>query len=309
MGGFLMNCAVTRVIGSAAIAALIAGGPAEATPAHASTYDLMLTAGLGDGVALMLGPMVMPTPTLPYMENAGRIFLEPLGFTGSLVPVTTPFSFDPDSRMYDFDAVIRDDGVDALVAAVHAQIAAGTVSAEDPLVIFGYSQGTTIASEAMERLAAEGVPQDYLHFVLVGHAASAFGGILNSFLPSLPAWLVPLAESALKWFQLDELMGATTPSDLYQTDVYSFAGDGWANWPASAEDDPFAVQQALGGMLFSHLEYFGLDPEAIRDAVVAHTDDLTTYYTLAAPDNPLVAFWDAAMNIVFSPDQFEWLRF
>ncbi|WP_214093190.1 PE-PPE domain-containing protein [Mycolicibacter acidiphilus] len=279
-------------------ALLIAGGIGAVGPVPGpavAAIEWTLTAGLGDGVALILGPMgtVMPNDTL--MASADRIFLEPLGFTGHTEGVATPYSFSFSG--YDWDATVAQ-GVTNLVDAVKTQIADGHVSAEDPLVIFGYSQGTTIATQAMQQLVDAGVPADYLHFVLTGHAASAFGGFLNAFVPSLPDWLQEPVRQFLDFINLGDLIGATTPDGPYATDVYTLPGDGWSDWPSSVTADPSATWDALIGAFSVHLAYFGLTPEQVGDAVLTHTDGTADYFTI--PDahiDWLTTLWNSAINV------------
>lgn len=307
-----MRVAAAKPASCAAVAMLIAGAVGGLPTEHPSAVrgNLTLTAyqgeALGGGAALMLGPMVMPVATAPYMANADAIFLQPLGFTGSdLIPVDVPASYTSQG-MYDFDT-IADRGSDNLIDAIQQQLATGDFSAADPLVIFGYSQGTAVASVAMEKLAQMDIDPALLHFVLVGDPASAFGGVLNSFLASLPESYHAFAMDLLTWFGLDKLMGTVTPDGPFATDVFTLPGDGWSDWPSSA--DSLQAWQALGGMFSTHLEYFGLTPDDIQGAELSHIDGMTTYYTLDSPDNPLEALWNAAMNIVFMPDEYEWLRF
>ena len=179
----------------------------------------MLTAGLGDGVALILGPGGTPTVPDAYMSSVDQLYLEPLGFTGQTVAVTHAYADLFDSRI----------GLEttALVDAVNAQMATGDVSPDDPLVIVGYSESAAAATIAMQQLNAEGIPTDDLHFVLLGDPTSDFGGFLNAFLPSLPDWLQQPVEQLLAspGLGLTGLFGETTPDNLYPTTVYALPGE------------------------------------------------------------------------------------
>jgi hypothetical protein len=276
-------------------AALIAGGVAAVSTTHSSVIarEVLLASGLGDGVALILGPGGSPTVPDAYMSTVDQLYLEPLGFTGTTVAVPHDYADLFNSRI--------DLEVPALVDAVNAQIATGDVSAADPLVIVGYSESATAATIAMQQLNAEGIPSDDLHFVLLGDSASNFGGFLNAFLPSLPTSLQQPVEQLLDSpnLGLTGLFPTPTPDDLYPTTVYALPGDGWGDWPSDASTDQTAEQDAIDGMFSTHFEYFGLTPAEISDAVLSHQDGMVDYYTI--PDtniDPMTAIWDAFVNVV-----------
>ena len=68
-----------------------------------------------------------------------------------------------------------------MVSDIESQIAAGGVSPENPVVVFGYSQSSEASSLLMQQLQADGVPSDDVHFVLVGDPVNPNGGLLNTF--------------------------------------------------------------------------------------------------------------------------------
>lgn len=290
-----MHVNPVKAFGIVGVGALIAGGAAGVSTLHSSAIarEVQLTAGLGDGVALILGPGGSPTVPDAYMSTVDRLYLEPLGFTGQTVAVTHDYADLFNSRI-DLETA-------ALVDAVNTQMATGDVSPDDPLVIMGYSESAAAATIAMQQLSAEGIPSDDLHFVLLGDSASDFGGFLNAFLPSLPDSLSQSVGQLLESpaLGLEGLFGVTTPDDLYPTTVYALPGDGWGDWPSDASTDPAAELQAIVGMFSTHLEYFGLSPTEIADAVLSHQDRLVDYYTIPDADiNPLTALWDALVNVV-----------
>lgn len=292
----LSTASGAKAVGIAGVAVLMVGGVAGVATPHSPSIarDVMLTAGLGDGAALIVGPMGTVTPNDTFMSSADRLFLEPLGFTGHTEAVSTPFTFH--DGIYNWDGTVQA-GVTNLVNDVNQQIAAGNVSPTDPLVIVAYSQGTTIASEAEQQLVADGVPAADLHFVLIGNAASADGGFLNAVVPSLPDWLQGTARHVFQAVNAGDILGATTPAGPYATDVYTLAGDGWADWPNNVSADPSATMQAIDGMFTTHLEYFGLTPQQIGDAVLSHVAGSTDYYTISDPIDPLSALLQAAVNV------------
>jgi hypothetical protein len=290
-----MHITPTKALSGIGIAALIAGGVAGASMLHSSTTatKVMLTAGLGDGVALILGPGGSPDVPDAYMSSIDQLYLEPLGFTGQTIAVDHDWAELFNSRINLETA--------AVVDAVNAQMATGDVSPDNPVVIVGYSEGATAASMAMQQLSTEGtVPTEDLHFVLFGDSASEFGGFLNAFLPSLPDWLQQPVEQFLDspGLGLSGLFGTTTP-DLYPTTVYALPGDGWGDWPTDASADPSATLEAIAGMFSTHLEYLGLTPTEIGDAVLTNQDGLVDYYTI--PDaniDPLTTLWQALVDVL-----------
>jgi hypothetical protein len=293
----MMHVKPTKALTGIGIAALIVGGVAGTSTLRSSptTRDVTLTSGLGDGVALILGPGGSPTVPDAYMTAVDQLYLEPLGFTGTTVAVPHDYADLFNSRI-DLETA-------ALFSAVNEQMATHVFTSADPLVIMGYSESAAAATLAMQELSTQAtpVPMDDLHFVLLGDSASNFGGFLNAFLPSLPEWLQQPIEQLLDnpALGLTGLFPTPTPDDLYPTTVYALPGDGWGDWPSDASTDPTAELQAILGMFSTHFEYFGLTPAEIGDAVLTNKDDLVSYYTIPDADiNPLTALWDALVNVV-----------
>jgi PE-PPE domain len=217
-------------------------------------------------------------------EAADNLYLEPNGFDGT----ATIFVLPEPSNL----AASVAPGVQDLVQAVESQYSAGDFSASDPLYIFGYSQGAVEASLAEQPLANFGIPEQALHFVMVGDSASTEGGFLNTFVDSFPdSWQQPVTELLTLLGVAPPALGATTPDNLYPTDVYSLSGDGWANWDNGAN---------LLGMFTDHLAYFGLTPAEIASATLS-TDGLTDYFTINSAGVDIVsALWESllvALNI------------
>jgi hypothetical protein len=179
---------------------------------------------LGDGTALVFGPSGVPIPPPQYVGAADTLYLQPLGFTG-----TAQSEFEPNGA-YPLTGV-KSLGIDTsfgqdqqiMVSDIEGQIAAGGVSPENPVVVFGYSQSTDAASLIMSQLAQQGVPSDDVHFVLVGDLQNPNGGFLNTF--DFPAGNT----SAFTAF--DGSFYLPTPSDLYPTDIYTLEYDGFADFP------------------------------------------------------------------------------
>jgi hypothetical protein len=257
-------------IGAFSVASLLVAGSAYLTPvSDTHRYDYALT-----GEAMIIDPVV----NQEWTDAATNLYLDPLGFNGTTISLDIPEVVRGD----DLEQAVGI-GVQDLVNAVETQYNSGAIDATDPLYIFGYSQSAVDASLAEQQLADYGIPSSDLHFVLVGDSASADGGFLNTFVDSLPEWLQQPATEALA--KLGDVLGATTPDDLYPTDVYTLSGDGWANWDDGAN---------MLGMISTHLEYLGLTSAEVNSATLSLVDGLTDYYTIDSADvNGLSALWES----------------
>lgn len=272
-----------------AAAGLITGTPVGAPTPSVHVDAIRLTSGdgadspLGDGLALIVGGSGYPTPGQGYVDAYDALYLAPRDFGGTLQSLTTPeslypFTF-PFSETFDKSAA---QGVADIVNAVHSQIAAGGVDAANPVVVTGYSQGATLDSLAMSQLAADGVPSDDVHFVMLGDPSAPNGGLLERF--DLPAGTNPEAPS------LGLTFSGATPSDLYPADIYTYEYDGFVDFPKY----PINIVSDLNaylGILFNHIGYLGLTPEQVSDAIQLPTstaDTMVNYYMIPSDSLPLL---------------------
>ncbi|NVN48820.1 hypothetical protein HLY00_240 [Mycolicibacterium hippocampi] len=148
-----------------------------------------------------------------------------------------------------------------------------------PATVFGYSEGSVIASrwlsnysKALAKAQAEGGPtadvegspdRDDLHFILTGNPNRKYGG-------TRPAWYIERA----------------TPSDTKYT-VLDVAReyDGAADWP----DDPFnllAVANAISGYFVVHPYYDEVDLE--NDEKTVFQEGNTTYVLVRTENLPML---------------------
>jgi hypothetical protein len=164
-----------------------------------------------------------------------------------------------------------DNGVNQLVGAIEDKYDAGEVSAADPLYIFGYSQSSVVAGMAEQQLHDYGIKPEDLNFVLVGDSASTQGGFLNAFIDEFPTSWQPYIVDAFKAFGADEVLGQTTPNDLFPTEVYSLSGDGWSIYDSGLNN---------AGLFSEHLEYLGLTSQEIASAGAPVVDGMTEYFTI-----------------------------
>jgi hypothetical protein len=254
----------------------------NSTSALADTAD----SPLGDGEALIFGPSGISMPPPQYVDAAEQLYLQPDGFTGTGQSSYIPDQFFPLTGPNSLDAVTSvAQGQSDMVADIENQIAGGGVSAENPVVVFGYSQSSDVASQVMSQLAQQGVPSDDVHFVLVGDPQNPDGGFVNTF--DYPAG----QDSAFSAF--GQAFLPATPSDLYPTDVYTLEYDGFADFPQYTTNLLSDLNADLG-VYFAHFEYLNLTPAQIDSAIElpgseALTDaGLTDYFMIPNDNLPLL---------------------
>lgn len=238
---------------------------------------------LGDGTALIVGPSGIPIPPERYLDAVEQLYLAPRGFTGTVQAVDTPEALEPITgvKSLPFDTS-EAQGQQILDTAILNQIATGNVDAENPVVVFGYSQSSVISAQLMQELASQGVPSDDVHFVLVADESAPNGGSLSSF--DIPVGAHPSVPA------LGVTFSGAQPNDLYPTDVYTLEYDGFADFPRYPIDE-LSTLNALFGVLFQHVTYADLTPEQIQDAIQLPTsaaDTLTNYYVIPDPYLPLL---------------------
>jgi hypothetical protein len=229
--------------------------------------------------------VIIPVENQEFADAAAKLYLEPSGF--HLLPDYSNVS------TLDMPEVVSGGTLDDAVSQGEAQLVQaieteynggqGDISADSPLYVFGYSQSDVVMGMAEQQLHADGIPSTDLDFVMVGDSASAEGGFLNSYIDSLPTWLQPYVTEAFNEFGAGEVLGATTPDNLYPTQVYSLSGDGWSIYDNGANDL---------GLYSDHLEYLGLTSQEIATAGAPITDGMTEYFTIQdSMVNSLEALW------------------
>ncbi|HEU0191543.1 MAG TPA: PE-PPE domain-containing protein [Mycobacterium sp.] len=244
---------------------------------------------LGDGTALILGASGTQTPGQLWMDDMDKLYLAPRGFTGHMVPVTTPESLYPDTGTFSGElnpSVAQ--GEQIVENAIKGQIAAGGVSAANPVVVDSYSQSSVIDSLAQPQLADQGVPSDDAHFVMVGDVSAPNGGLLERF--DFPPGTSPTFPS------MGVTMSGSVPSDLYPTDVYTLEYDGFADFP-QYPINTLADLNAIMGIVLNHTQYMGLTAQQVTpvadggDAILLPTstaDTLVNYYMIPSDSLPLL---------------------
>lgn len=266
--------------------------PIQPSPAHVQARPVLLTSvgsALGSGTALIPGASGVATPSQGWLDAFERLYLTPHGFTGTTVPVTTPESLYPFTGPFSmtFDNSTSQ-GLQIIEDAIKAQIAAGGVSAENPVVVGGYSQSSSIDSLLIPKLADDGIDADNVHFVLLGDPNNPNGGMLERF--AIPDGSNPDATT------LGLTFSGATPSDVSPTDVYTYEYDGFADFPKYPINFLSDLNAYLG-IIFNHIAYLGLTPEQLTPVAdggslvqlpTEATDGLTNYYMILSGSLPLL---------------------
>ncbi len=259
-----------------------------AVPSSSSHYQVRLTSvdnadsPLGDGTALIFGTSGTPVASPGYQEAVEQLYLDPRGFDGTVQAPFTPEGLYPVTGVHSllvYTSFAQEEQI--LDAAIQSQIAAGGVDAANPVVVFGWSQSADFSGLTEPELAAQGVPSDDVHFIMVGDASNPDGGLLERF--DIPAGSDPSVPS------LGITFDGATPSDLYPTDIYTNEYDGFADFPKYPIDFPSDLNAFLG-ILFDHITYLDPDPGQLADAIQLPTstaDTLTNYY-MVPEDLPLL---------------------
>ncbi|MFL0277632.1 PE-PPE domain-containing protein [Mycobacterium sp. SMC-19] len=267
-------------LAAAVLAAGIAGAPQltslTSPPDHAG---VLLSAAEGgslanSGIALIMGPSMIPTPSEHYAETVNDLFLQPHGFAGQLEVLTTP------QEAYLLDESMAK-GAQALTDRVLTLLDEGKVDEDHPVTVFGYSQSAALTTLAMQQLDEAGVPSSAVHFVLIGDSANPLGGLLVGF-SDYPGIADNLASQGVT-------LGNPTPNDLYPTDIYTLEYDGYADFPKYFLN-PLSSLNAIMGMAIQHIAYLGLTPEQIADAVLLESspDSMINSYVIPSEYLPLL---------------------
>ena len=260
-------CGLTSMLNSAAVLADTADSP------------------LGDGTALVFGPTLVPNPPSQYVDAADTLYLQQLGFTGTGQSTYIPdgsSALDPNTLPYG-ESLDQDQSI--MVSDIESQIAGGGVSAENPVVVFGYSQSSEASSLLMQQLEADGVPSDDVHFVMVGDPDNPDGGFMNTF--DFPAG------NTSAFTTLDIPFENATPSDLYPTDIYTLEYDGFADFPHYTSSLLSDLNATLG-LFLEHFTYLDLSPDQINDAILLPGSEaltgqgLTDYYMIPSDTLPIL---------------------
>lgn len=233
----------------------------------------------GDDTALIMGYLLTPNPGEGYLNQVNDLFIDPKHpFPGQLV-----FSgYDPviqNTNEIDFQSGL-DQGVVDLNKGIMDHLADG-----GKVVVFGYSQSTSIATQEMINLASLPAGQapspDDLSFVLVEDLNSPNGGTFERFDSPIQSWNLP-----------------ATPADTpYPTAIYNIEYSGVSDLPNYASN-PFAMANSVAAYFYDHPFLVPgwpstFDTAALADAVELPTsagyDGSTHYFLIPTQDLPMLA--------------------
>ncbi|WOC14020.1 PE-PPE domain-containing protein [Gordonia sp. MP11Mi] len=248
-----------------------------------------------------------PAPVPGYLEHSIQYYVSPTGACEADGCVTKPVPY-----IAEFGPLPFEGWGGPLGTQLDDSVASGISSAKsvyedtdsmDSRVVFGYSQGATVASELKRELAAKpgGVPEN-VSFVAIANPSRPNGGIFQRLAP-------------LKW--TGPAFGATfgrssptrTSANVNTTDI-ALQYDGVTDFP-TYPTNVLATANAMAGFMYSHGTYLspkdddtptatplGYHPHEVADAVRAAKSSCTAdthcqvsgdtrYITLPAPILPL----------------------
>jgi PE-PPE domain/PE family len=231
-------------------------------------------------IALIMGGTGNPLPDIDYVLGINTSYIQRL-FPGAIpMGLFTPEMFWPvtpqlGAPFSTFGQSVTQ-GVSLLNAAINANISAG------PVVVFGYSQSATIATNEINALMAMGSPNaGQLSFVLVGDPNNPNGGLLERF----TGFYIPVLDVPFN--------GATPPNSPYATTIYTIQYDGYADAPQY----PLNVISDLNAIMGTFVVH-GLYPD-LTATQIANSEVLlptspgytgnTQYYMIMSQNLPLLA--------------------
>jgi len=258
-----------------ALAAALCAVVTAVSGAVTAAVTLTATALIVPGTAVP-NPAVVPG----YMENAVDYYISPT--TASCASVCTPEPVPYLAQFWPFPwegwGGLSGAKLDVSVASGVAQLTSDLVgtnnpSADEPVVIFGYSQGATVASIMKSQLSMLS-PEDQanINFVLIGSPNRPNGGLFERL---AMFGTVPI---------LDATFGQPTPTDTDMSTVdIAFQYDGVADFPLYPIN-LLADLNATLGFWYIHGSYLapdGRNPEELPNGLTP--DELAA--TIADPAN------------------------
>jgi hypothetical protein len=257
------------------------------------TAGLLATAGVGvldmtavmnpapsmaDDTALIMGYTETPTPLQSYVDQVMSLFIDP----------STPlFDGQPTYDGYSPLVVPTEEGVNYQQvmtlgsAQLDAAISKALALPTDNVVVWGYSESTSIATQELINLANAGNPYnpDQLQFVLLEDLNNPNGGFLERF-PQLAGAEFP-----------------ATPSDTpYDVTIYTVQYSGSSDFP-EYPSNILADENAMAGFVSLHPLLLpgwptGFDFSSIGNAVLEPTSadyaGNTDYYLIPTQNLPML---------------------
>jgi hypothetical protein len=263
---------------------------------------LALVAGTAAGLLSLTGPAValadtdevpfyvlggsgLPTPSTELIDTLQSLYFpEAAKFAGQPtfsgvdpVALTTPEQFYPVTGIYQETlATSVSQGVQILNSTIAPELSSGQA-----VDVFGISQSAIIASLEMEQLSVTD-PGANVSFVLAGDLMNPNGGILERFAG------LDLSSLGIDFY-------GATPSDDFDTTIYTLEYDGYADFPKYPLDI-LSDLNAIEGINVVHGQYPDLTAAQLATAIELPTSGATdtTYYIIPVDDLPLL---DPVRNI------------
>ncbi len=231
-----------------------------------------------DDTALIMGYALTPTPAQSYVTEVMNLFIDPSSPLFTNQPVFGGYNpLIQSTPETDYQQGLTQ-GVLQLDQGITQQLAQGDV------VVFGYSQSTSVATQEMVNLDA--LPADQrpdpanLHFVLVDDINNPNGGLFERLPSAIPALNFP-----------------ATPSDTpYDTAIYTIEYSGVSDFPQYPSNLLADANAAAGYALlhpfllpgyattFTPSEVAGAVPEPVS----AGYNGATEYFMIPTQDLPLL---------------------
>jgi diacyltrehalose acyltransferase len=236
--------------------------------------------GLADDTALIMGYTETPNPLPSYVSEVMNLFVNPSTpqFAGQpTYPGYLPV-VQPTEEGADYQQVLTL-GASQLNAGIKEQLA----TPGNHVVVFGYSESSSIATQEMINQAALPADQQFdpadLQFILVEDLNNPNGGFLER-LPFLAGTAFP-----------------ATPADTpYDTSIYTVEYSGSSDFP-EYPSNLLADENAAAGFVDLHPLLLpgwptGFDPSSLAGAVLENTsagyDGNTEYFMIPTQDLPLL---------------------
>lgn len=288
-----------RFTGVSASAAVVGALTHLWVAASTVTATVTLTA-----TALIVPGTATPNPaTVPnYMENAVDYYIAPTTESCALECVPEPVPYIAQFWPFPWEGWGGLTGAkfDVSVESGVAQLTSDLVGpynpgADNPIVIFGYSQGATVATHEKSQLSKLSVDdQGAIDFVLIGSPNRPNGGLFERL---AMFGTVPI---------LDATFGVPTPTDTAMSTVdIAFQYDGVADFPLYPIN-LLADLNAIAGFWYTHGSYLspvggdvdelpnGLTPAELAAAIADPANQQitvgsdTTYVLVPTPNLPLL---------------------
>jgi hypothetical protein len=300
----------TRAVG-AVLAAAACATALSMTPTFTSgVRALMAEVGLVSNEALIMGGTGNPIPDLQYIQSVNSLYL---GLTGyNFNAVETPEQFCPIICTAGQPDLGFGDSVTAGVNDLHDPVV-NALNSGDNVVVLGYSQSATVASQLMNQLIADDQANlGNLHVTLLGDPNSPIGGILDRF--QFPDGVGQFSLSPepqhVPFLDIPLNLADTPTTGGIATDIFTGEYDGWADFP----EDPsnlFADLNALIGIETVHPFYPDPTPGVNLDIGPGATGaiDLGSigndhFYAISAPLPTLAFMFDGGPAGQFFYDSF-----